>query len=85
MASVIARGDVRALCLDRLNFESLLRERPEVSLAVMRDLCHRLKELIDIFPKHNHAIKKNERKHRLFHNAPPTIYFHNFANSFNDL
>jgi hypothetical protein len=27
-----------------LNFESLLRERPEVSLAVMRELCKRLKE-----------------------------------------
>jgi CRP-like cAMP-binding protein len=44
MASVIADGDVRVLSLDRLSFESLLRERPEVSLAVMRDLCHRLKE-----------------------------------------
>lgn len=45
IASVIATGDVRALCLDRLSFESLLRERPEVSLAVMRDLCQRLKQL----------------------------------------
>lgn len=44
MASVIATNDVRALCLDRLNFESLLRERPEVSLAVMRELCKRLTE-----------------------------------------
>ena len=44
IASVIALGDVRALCIDRLNFESLLRERPEVSLAVMRELCKRLKE-----------------------------------------
>ena len=44
MASVIALGDVRTLCLDRLNFESLLRERPEVSLAVMRELCSRLTE-----------------------------------------
>jgi CRP-like cAMP-binding protein len=45
IASVISVGDVRALCLDRLNFESLLRERPEVSLAVMRVLCNRLKDL----------------------------------------
>lgn len=44
IASVIAVGNVRALCLDRLNFESLLRERPEVGLAVMRELCVRLKE-----------------------------------------
>jgi len=44
IATVIAAGDVRALCLDRLNFESLLRERPEVSLAVMRELCIRLRE-----------------------------------------
>ena len=44
MASVIAHGDVRALCLDRLSFEGLLRERPEVCLAVMRDLCKRLRE-----------------------------------------
>jgi len=44
MASVIASGDVRTLCLDRPHFESLLRERPEVSLAVMRELCKRLME-----------------------------------------
>ena len=44
IATLIAVGDVRALCLDRLSFESLLRERPEVSLAVMRELCNRLKE-----------------------------------------
>ncbi|MBI5965768.1 MAG: MFS transporter [Chloroflexi bacterium] len=45
MASVIAIGEVRTLCLDRTNFESILRERPEVSLAVMRELCNRLREL----------------------------------------
>lgn len=45
IASVVAVGDVRTLCLDRASFESLLRERPEVSLAVMRGLCKRLKEL----------------------------------------
>jgi CRP-like cAMP-binding protein len=43
-ASVIAAGDVRVICLDRLNFQSLLRERPDVSLAIMRVLCSRLKE-----------------------------------------
>jgi hypothetical protein len=45
IASVIAAGEVRALCIDRLNFESLLRERPEVSLEIMRELCQRVKEL----------------------------------------
>ncbi|MBE0681498.1 MAG: HEAT repeat domain-containing protein [Anaerolineales bacterium] len=45
MASVIADGDVRVLCLDRLSFESLLRERPEVSLALMQNLCDRLKQV----------------------------------------
>jgi HEAT repeat protein len=45
MASVIAVNDVRVLCLDRLSFESLLRERPEVSMAVMRELCSRLRQL----------------------------------------
>ena len=43
MASVIAINEVHALSLDRLSFESLLRERPEVSLAVMRELYNRLK------------------------------------------
>jgi hypothetical protein len=45
IASVIASSDVRTLCIDRLSFESLLRERPEVSLAVMRELCVRLKAM----------------------------------------
>ena len=46
VASVSATGDVRILCLDRLSFESLLRERPEVSMAVMRELCNRLKQMM---------------------------------------
>jgi CRP-like cAMP-binding protein len=45
MASLAATGDVRLLCIDQKSFESLLRERPEISLAVMRVLCARLKEL----------------------------------------
>jgi HEAT repeat protein len=45
MASLAAAGDVRMLCLDQKSFESLLRERPEISLAVMRVLAARLKEL----------------------------------------
>lgn len=44
MASLIARGDVRLLCIEQRPFESILRERPETSLAVMRVLIARLKE-----------------------------------------
>ncbi len=45
MASLIARGDVRVLHIEQPKFEAILRERPETSLAVMRVLCARLKEV----------------------------------------
>ncbi|HEX6385892.1 MAG TPA: Npt1/Npt2 family nucleotide transporter [Anaerolineae bacterium] len=44
MASLVAAGDVRVLCINQKQFEGILRERPETSLAVMRILCDRLKE-----------------------------------------
>ena len=44
MASLIAVGDVRTLSIDRVRFERILAERPEVSLAVMRQLCARLEQ-----------------------------------------
>jgi len=44
MASLVALGDVRTLCIDQKSFEGLLRERPDVSLAVIRELNKRLKE-----------------------------------------
>ena len=44
MATLIAVGDVRALCIDQKSFEGLIRERPEVSLAVIKVLSKRLKE-----------------------------------------
>lgn len=44
MASLIAMGDVRTLSIDRARFERILVERPEVSLAVMRQLCARLEQ-----------------------------------------
>jgi len=44
MATLIASGDVRALCIDQKSFEGLIRERPEVSLAVIRVLSKRLQE-----------------------------------------
>jgi hypothetical protein len=45
MASLVALGDVRTLCIDQKSFEGLLRERAEVSLAVMQVLCTRIKEM----------------------------------------
>lgn len=44
MASLVAAGEARLLCIDQKHFEDLLRQRPETSLAVMRVLCARLKE-----------------------------------------
>ena len=44
-ATLAAAGDVHLLCLDQKSFEGLLRERPEVSLAVMRMLCERLRQV----------------------------------------
>ena len=42
MASLVAVGDVRTLCIDQQSFEGLIRERPDVSLAVMKVLGQRL-------------------------------------------
>ncbi|HET7419009.1 MAG TPA: cyclic nucleotide-binding domain-containing protein [Candidatus Dormibacteraeota bacterium] len=42
IASLVAAGDVRTIPLGRREFESVLRERPEVGLAVMRVLVERL-------------------------------------------
>jgi HEAT repeat protein len=54
MASLIAVGDVRTLSIDRARFERILAERPEVSLAVMRQLCARLEQQShDGFPASN--------------------------------
>ncbi len=44
IATLVAAGNVRALCIDQKRFEGILRERPEISLAMMRVLCQRLKE-----------------------------------------
>jgi CRP-like cAMP-binding protein len=44
MAALVAKGPVRLLTIARRQFESILRERPETSLAVMRVLCQRLAE-----------------------------------------
>jgi HEAT repeat protein len=55
MASLVAAGPVRALAIDRRRFERILRERPEASLAVMRELCNRLVEFIRAEPPERHT------------------------------
>ncbi len=44
MASLVAAGEVRLLAIDRRRFERILRDRPDVALAVMDVLCSRLRE-----------------------------------------
>jgi HEAT repeat protein len=44
MASLIAEGDVFALCLEQTRFERMLLEKPEIGLSVMRALIQRLKD-----------------------------------------
>ena len=46
-ATLIASGDVRALCIDQKSFEGLMRERPEVSLYIIQVLSKRIKELME--------------------------------------
>jgi len=42
IASLIAEGDVRTVRIDRGNFEAMVRERPHIALAIMRELAERL-------------------------------------------
>ncbi|HSL45179.1 MAG TPA: MFS transporter [Anaerolineales bacterium] len=44
-ATLTAVGNVRTLCIDQKSFEALLRDRPDVSLAVIQVLSERLKEI----------------------------------------
>lgn len=44
-ASLLAKGDVRVLSIGQKEFEEILRERPDASLAVIRELCSRLRKL----------------------------------------
>ncbi len=44
-ATLLTQGDVRVLAIDGETFKGILRERPEVSLAVMRSLSRRLREM----------------------------------------
>jgi HEAT repeat protein len=44
MATLIAVGDVRTVSLGRLEFQGIIRERPDVGLSVMKVLASRLTE-----------------------------------------
>jgi hypothetical protein len=52
MATLIADGAVRALCLKHKTFESILRERPEIGLAMLRSLSQRLREASELAAFH---------------------------------
>jgi CRP-like cAMP-binding protein len=45
-ASLITQSDVRVLAIDGEIFKSLLRERPDVSFAVLRSISRRLREVV---------------------------------------
>jgi HEAT repeat protein len=47
MATMVAIGQVRTLCIGQKQFEGILRERFEISLAVMRELGERLRQSSD--------------------------------------
>jgi CRP-like cAMP-binding protein len=44
----VAEGDVRTLRIGHREFESMLRERPDVALAVTRILATRLAEISSV-------------------------------------
>jgi HEAT repeat protein len=48
MASLAASGNTYALTIDQRSFEGLLRERPDVGLAVIRELSSRLRKNTDL-------------------------------------
>ena len=44
MASLVADGDVRAIRIGRREFESMIHDRPDIGIGVMRVLAQRLAE-----------------------------------------
>jgi ATP/ADP translocase len=44
IATLVASGDTRTLCIGRAEFESILRDRPETALGVIKVLAERLTE-----------------------------------------
>ena len=43
-ATLTAESEVRVLCVERRDFQAMLRDRPEIGLAVIRTLAQRLRE-----------------------------------------
>ena len=64
MASLVAAGEVRVLCIEQKQFEGILRERPETSLAVMRVLCDRLRESQSLAHAHTPAGQQSQARIR---------------------
>jgi HEAT repeat protein len=52
VASLTADGGVRTIAIGQREFESMIRERPEIALAVMRVLAQRLTELDHVASHH---------------------------------
>ena len=50
MATLTAVGQVRTLSISQKQFREILRLRPEVALAVMAGLSHRLREQMETKP-----------------------------------
>jgi trk system potassium uptake protein TrkA len=44
MATLVASGETRCLCIGRRELDAILRDRPQVALAVIRVLGARLRE-----------------------------------------
>lgn len=44
MSTLVAEGDIRVLCVEQRQFEVMLRDRPEIGLAVIKTLAQRLRE-----------------------------------------
>jgi CRP-like cAMP-binding protein len=51
MATMVAAGDVRTLCIGQKQFEGILRERFEISMAVMQELGERLRQSSSMVPE----------------------------------
>jgi hypothetical protein len=46
-AALVTQSDVRTLAIDGETFKGILRERPEVSFAVLRSISRRLREMVE--------------------------------------
>jgi HEAT repeat protein len=56
MASLVAVGDVRLLCLGQKEFAAILRQRPEISLGLIQVLSDRLREQVAVLPGEGHRL-----------------------------